>query len=535
MANAKDVKNSKDSFEVPDSIRNFLVVEDCANFPIERYVLTPSESQIAKDIVKMRKVVPRLREMNIDYLNATLLYGAPGTGKAQPLSSKVLTPIGYRSMGSLEIGDEVITPDGGRAKVMAIYPQGMKDVYKVTLKDGATCRCSMDHLWEVTTPDDRLRSRNTGKRYSKVMTLSDMIKILKESGDRTNYFAIPAPVPYDGDVTEYDVSPEEFGKMMAEGLANEDETYLAGTIEQRKALLEAFKKNSSSRSRVFEKNPAVRIRDGDTTETVDIYAGGVGRLIRDIAWSVGIGCEYRDDRDDVMFFTNENTERIIEKIEPDGKEECQCIYINDPRHLYITDGMIATHNTTFGRYMAYKMNLRFAFMQFANILSGGMGDTSKNITAVFEFIKDKNCIFMMDEIDAISAKRGFGEAASGGELGRITITVMQELDKLKKQGCGTIIIAATNISTNNMDEALVSRFPIVREVRTWTNSEKVAYIHKFLSSTGLPEDDDEITAYVSSHSSLNQRGIEADLIRAAAEWIAGGMTEFKIEHIKEKV
>lgn len=39
------------------------------------------------------------------------------------------------------------------------------------------------------------------------------------------------------------------------------------------------------------------------------------------------------------------TKRIIKSIKPIGKQECQCIMLDDPNHLYITDNCIVTHNT----------------------------------------------------------------------------------------------------------------------------------------------------------------------------------------------
>ena len=41
---------------------------------------------------------------------------------------------------------------------------------------------------------------------------------------------------------------------------------------------------------------------------------------------------------------------FIEKIEYVGEEECQCIYISDPSHLYVTDDYIVTHNTTLEKF-----------------------------------------------------------------------------------------------------------------------------------------------------------------------------------------
>lgn len=44
--------------------------------------------------------------------------------------------------------------------------------------------------------------------------------------------------------------------------------------------------------------------------------------------------------------------RFIDKIEYVGKEECQCIMIDDECHLYITDDYIITHNTTIEKFFA---------------------------------------------------------------------------------------------------------------------------------------------------------------------------------------
>lgn len=42
--------------------------------------------------------------------------------------------------------------------------------------------------------------------------------------------------------------------------------------------------------------------------------------------------------------------RFLKKVEYVGEEECQCIYIDNPSHLYVTDDYIVTHNTTLGEF-----------------------------------------------------------------------------------------------------------------------------------------------------------------------------------------
>jgi phosphate starvation-inducible PhoH-like protein len=80
-------------------------------------------------------------------------------GRAQPSFSQVLTPTGFRPIGSLRVGDPVIGSDGHPTPVLGIYPQGPKLVYELRAQDGATTLCCAEHLWSVSTPSDRRRGR----------------------------------------------------------------------------------------------------------------------------------------------------------------------------------------------------------------------------------------------------------------------------------------------------------------------------------------------------------------------------------------
>ena len=95
-------------------------------------------------------------------------------GRAQPLTSTVLTPAGFREMGSLAVGDDVIGSDGAPTRVTGVFPQGERAVYTVTMTDGSRTRCCGEHLWSVHTRDD-LR-RGTGPR---VLRTDEMVGDLR--------------------------------------------------------------------------------------------------------------------------------------------------------------------------------------------------------------------------------------------------------------------------------------------------------------------------------------------------------------------
>jgi phosphate starvation-inducible PhoH-like protein len=80
-------------------------------------------------------------------------------GRAQPVSTGVLTPSGFRPIGGLRIGDLVIGSDGKPTPVIGVYPQGRKSIFRVHAQDGASTLCCGEHLWRVFTAADRRRGK----------------------------------------------------------------------------------------------------------------------------------------------------------------------------------------------------------------------------------------------------------------------------------------------------------------------------------------------------------------------------------------
>ena len=76
--------------------------------------------------------------------------GLEHSGKAQPLDSLVLTDNGYVRMGDIVVGENVLGADGNVHKVIGVYPQGTKPVYKVSFSDGTSTLCCNEHLWTLT-------------------------------------------------------------------------------------------------------------------------------------------------------------------------------------------------------------------------------------------------------------------------------------------------------------------------------------------------------------------------------------------------
>lgn len=122
-------------------------------------------------------------------LNGYLLDAGAGTGKAQPLYSKVKIPGGWTTMGEIQPGDYVETDDGKYAKVLGTFPQGLRDVYEITFKDGRKVRCDENHLWKVHFGDWKLP--NTCDDGYRIKSTLELIKDHERVRSRDKYLRIP--------------------------------------------------------------------------------------------------------------------------------------------------------------------------------------------------------------------------------------------------------------------------------------------------------------------------------------------------------
>lgn len=160
-------------------------------------------------------------------------------------------------------------------------------------------------------------------------------------------------------------------------------------------------------------------------------------------------------------------------------------------------GESGTGKTTFGKYVAYKLGLPFAYLNFAQCISSYLGSTSKNIEKVFDYVAKQKCVLMLDEIDAIGIKRGKEDV---GEMSRIVISLMQAFDLLEND---IIVIGATN-RKDMIDDALIRRFSTIHQVNTLNKDETIELILKFLNDLNLKYDNTNILKYAERHNKQSE-------------------------------
>ena len=137
-----------------------------------------------------------------------------GLGKAEWCMTNTLTPTGWTPIGELKVGDRVIGQDGHPTMVEGVYPQGEKELVKVTFQDRTWTRCSWEHLWNVQTTNDRFRRSD----HWRTMTTRQLVDegLSMANGNRRWYIPMVEPVHFD-DPGLLPIDPYALGALLGDG------------------------------------------------------------------------------------------------------------------------------------------------------------------------------------------------------------------------------------------------------------------------------------------------------------------------------
>jgi len=278
-------------------------------------------------------------------------------GRAQPLHTKVLTPSGFRPIGELAVGDQVIGSDGRPTEVLGVYPQGFKEIYRVTTQDGASTLASGDHLWSVYTRDDRRRGKP-----ARVLQTKEMIGNLRAAHyHRYELPLLSAPVEFATRAVPAD--PYAFGSSLADDAESVPSEYLLNDRVVRLGVLQGLldahagpvtQPGRSCRIQCTTTSPQLR---DDVMFLVQSLGGIANARLRvaanrrethvlDIRLPEGIE-PFRLARKAQKYAADGGGRpmRFIHAIEEAGTEEAVCIRVAAPDALYVTEDFLLTHNT----------------------------------------------------------------------------------------------------------------------------------------------------------------------------------------------
>jgi len=115
-------------------------------------------------------------------------------------------------------------------------------------------------------------------------------------------------------------------------------------------------------------------------------------------------------------------------------------------------GPPGTGKSRLARFIAEELGLALYVARLDGLISSFLGNTSKNIRALFDFAAKTPGVLFLDEFDAIAKLRG--DTQELGELKRVVNSFIQNLDSLGPQ---SIVLAATN-HEELLDSAVWRRF-----------------------------------------------------------------------------
>lgn len=161
----------------------------------------------------------------LDKKKVGLIIGALGFGKALADDENVVTPTGYKQIKEIKVGDYVIGCDGKPKMVIGVFPQGERDIYKVTFSDKTSCRCDKEHLWNVNSLRQRKRYKYNKTIHRKVFspdysfktkTLSEIMEegLVKK---KMRNFRLPMTKPVEFTEHELKIDPYLMGYFIGDG------------------------------------------------------------------------------------------------------------------------------------------------------------------------------------------------------------------------------------------------------------------------------------------------------------------------------
>ena len=335
----------KPEFQVPEGdITNYMTDEEA-----EAYEKSLNISESEYERVENKEQYERVTEFTethdaITTAGNQIINAVAGSGKALANGTEVLTGDGYKVIESLKVGDKVFGTDGKLHTVLGVFPQGKKKMYEIKTTDGVDIPCSPDHLWTLYSED-----------FSDCKTLTTE-ELDKEgmSTESLKYYLFPKVSPIDVGSDHYTYTTEKGTKVKSDldnfmDLGIIPEKLLFACIKDRiKAcdiILDAltgdltYESFMKSKQTLFYKIPVpslLLVSPNAVPSTIFFFN------------SLGIGCmmEFNED-DDYCIYLVPPALRGISSIVV-YKTECDmtCITIDAEDHLYLTRGMIPTHNTT---------------------------------------------------------------------------------------------------------------------------------------------------------------------------------------------
>lgn len=335
-----------------------------------------------------------------------------------------------RPIGEAQVGDEIIGRDGKKTRIQGVFPQGEKDLYKITFTDGRTIRCCPDHLWtfdigknreeRVTIPMSELINNFEKKDF--YLPDVDIVRYWNTKTTTFDPYLLAAwsfcgtPLNrgvgfnlsgYSDKWSNIKHSCKAFDYKYVEDIDN-----MCIYIDDRGASSNVLTgMNLDVQRAVPDEVYAWTVRDKiqylrgimDFAKTsdrgkglIDIYGmnnvfrDGIERLIRELGLQVtskrGVLTIHKVQYNALGYKGYSEPKKVItskvESIEKIDRGEATCIKVDNDESLFLTTGFIPTHNTTIEGSILTRYSTVFSGSK--NLVIGGADGDLANLSDVLE-------------------------------------------------------------------------------------------------------------------------------------------------------
>ena len=146
------MKQLKEEFKNKDTVENlyYTTADPDSDFVFDSGLCIKTNSSVA-GLLGVSAIAICLSEISF-YTDA---------GKALYSKELVITKTGIKQINDVKVHDSVLSPNGKFTEVIAIPWEGEDDLFEITVEDGRTVKCNLDHLWKVTFCDKDGLIQNT--------------------------------------------------------------------------------------------------------------------------------------------------------------------------------------------------------------------------------------------------------------------------------------------------------------------------------------------------------------------------------------
>lgn len=239
-------------------------------------------------------------------------------GKALALDTPVFTPDGWKTMGTVEVGDRVFHPSGKQVTVVAVSEvMTDRECYAVKFAGGETIVADAEHFWKT-------RTRSGDKVRTTRDIASSCTSVFASGKSRSRHF-VDVASPLRMRQKRLPVDPYVLGAWLGDGHKG-----------SRNLTFDAREMDVVNSIRMAGASVKISKATGDNVSVASIDIGGYGSLVRELR-KLGV---FRNKHIPRLYFlaSEQQRKRLLQGLmDTDGtcSPEGQCTFVNTNKELAV--------------------------------------------------------------------------------------------------------------------------------------------------------------------------------------------------------